>query len=91
MREQTEHYLDQHGWDVAEDEDSWREYQKQRMAKEYQTSVNQRNARKLNAPTWGTEEGWCACSGRFFPENVTLGDHAGDLRMSHWMGDLSSA
>ena len=35
VREQIERYLDRHGWDVAEDEEAWREYQKQRMAKEY--------------------------------------------------------
>ena len=31
-----------------------------------QTSVNQRNARKLNVPTGGTGEGWCdAAAGPF--------------------------
>jgi metal-responsive CopG/Arc/MetJ family transcriptional regulator len=32
---QTERYLDSHGWDVAEDDESWREYQRRRMAEEY--------------------------------------------------------
>lgn len=35
IREQTRRYVDQHGWDVAEDDDSWREYQRRRMAEEY--------------------------------------------------------
>ncbi len=35
VREQTRRYLDEHGWDVAEDESSWREYQRRRMAQEY--------------------------------------------------------
>ena len=35
IREQTRRYLDIHGWDVAEDEESWREYQRRRMAEEY--------------------------------------------------------
>lgn len=35
VREQTRVYIDQHGWDVAEDESSWREHQRQRMAEDY--------------------------------------------------------
>jgi metal-responsive CopG/Arc/MetJ family transcriptional regulator len=35
VREQTRRYLDRHGWDVAEDETSWRNYQQRRMAEEY--------------------------------------------------------
>jgi len=35
VREQTRRYLDEHGWDVAEDEDAWRRYQGRRMAEEY--------------------------------------------------------
>jgi metal-responsive CopG/Arc/MetJ family transcriptional regulator len=35
VREQTRRYLDIHGWDVADDEESWREYQRRRMAEEY--------------------------------------------------------
>ncbi len=35
VREQTRRYLDQYGWDVAEDEDAWRAHQKRRMAEEY--------------------------------------------------------
>ena len=35
IREQTRQYLDKHGWDVTEDEQAWREYQRQRMAEEY--------------------------------------------------------
>jgi len=35
IREQTRRYLDSHGWDVADDEESWREYQRRRMAEEY--------------------------------------------------------
>ncbi len=33
--ERVRQYLDRYGWDVAEDEESWREYQKRRMAEEY--------------------------------------------------------
>jgi metal-responsive CopG/Arc/MetJ family transcriptional regulator len=35
VREQTRRYLDRYGWDVAEDEVSWQEYQRKRMAAEY--------------------------------------------------------
>lgn len=35
VREQVRSYLDRHGWDVAEDEASWRAYQRSRMAEEY--------------------------------------------------------
>jgi len=35
IREQTKRYLDRHDWDVAEDEEAWREYQRSRMAQEY--------------------------------------------------------
>lgn len=36
VREQTRTYLDQYGWDVGEDDEAWRAYQRQRMANEYQ-------------------------------------------------------
>ncbi|MCL4845137.1 MAG: hypothetical protein KJ066_01255 [Acidobacteria bacterium] len=35
LREQTLRYIDQHGWDVVEDESAWRDYQRSRMAREY--------------------------------------------------------
>lgn len=35
VREQTQQYLDRHGWDVADDEAAWRKYQRRRMAEEY--------------------------------------------------------
>lgn len=35
VREQTRRYLDAHGWDVADDEAAWREYQRRRLAEEY--------------------------------------------------------
>jgi hypothetical protein len=35
VQERARQYLDRYGWDVAEDEESWREYQKRRMAEEY--------------------------------------------------------
>ena len=35
VRGQVRRYIDQHGWDVVEDEDSWRAYQSRRMAEEY--------------------------------------------------------
>ncbi|HUF79304.1 MAG TPA: hypothetical protein VMR44_10345 [Thermoanaerobaculia bacterium] len=35
VREQVRRYIDRHGWDVAEDEESWRRYQRQRAAEEY--------------------------------------------------------
>ena len=35
VREQTRRYLDRHGWDVAEDDKAWQEYQRHRMAQEY--------------------------------------------------------
>ena len=35
VRRQTHEYLDRHGWDVVDDEKSWRQYQRRRMAEEY--------------------------------------------------------
>jgi hypothetical protein len=35
VRGQMRRYLDRHGWDVAEDEERWRTYQRERMAREY--------------------------------------------------------
>ena len=35
VRQQTQKYLDRHGWDVVDDEAGWRKYQRQRMAREY--------------------------------------------------------
>jgi metal-responsive CopG/Arc/MetJ family transcriptional regulator len=35
VREQTRRYIDAHGWDVAEDEEAWRRYQRRRMAEDY--------------------------------------------------------
>ena len=35
VRQQTEEYLDRHGWDVVDDEAAWRRYQRRRMAEEY--------------------------------------------------------
>jgi len=35
VRQQTQEYLDRHGWDVADDEAAWRRYQRRRMAQEY--------------------------------------------------------
>lgn len=35
IRERTTRYLDRYGWDVAEDESAWQEYQRRRMAEEY--------------------------------------------------------
>jgi len=35
VREQVGTYLDRYGWDIAEDDDAWREYQRHRMAREY--------------------------------------------------------
>jgi metal-responsive CopG/Arc/MetJ family transcriptional regulator len=35
VRQQTQRYLDKHGWDVVDDDDAWRRYQRRRMAQEY--------------------------------------------------------
>jgi metal-responsive CopG/Arc/MetJ family transcriptional regulator len=35
VREQTRRYIDQHGWDVAEDDSVWRKYQRRRTEQEY--------------------------------------------------------
>ncbi|MEP7009664.1 MAG: hypothetical protein ABJC13_05010 [Acidobacteriota bacterium] len=32
---QVRSYIDKHGWDVADDESRWRQYQQARMAEEY--------------------------------------------------------
>lgn len=35
VRQQTQEYLDRHGWDVVDDEAAWRRYQRGRTAEEY--------------------------------------------------------
>lgn len=35
LRDQVSRYVDRYGWDVAENDDAWREYQRQRMAVDY--------------------------------------------------------
>lgn len=35
VRQQVSRYLDRYGWDVTEDEEAWREYQRRAMAEEY--------------------------------------------------------
>ena len=35
VREQTRKYLDRYGWDVVDDEGSWRDHQRRRAAEEY--------------------------------------------------------
>jgi metal-responsive CopG/Arc/MetJ family transcriptional regulator len=35
VADQTRRYLDAYGWDVAEDEEAWRNYQRRRMGEEY--------------------------------------------------------
>ena len=35
VRQQTDEYLDRHGWDVVDDEQAWRRYQRRRMSDEY--------------------------------------------------------
>lgn len=35
IHEQTRTYIDRHGWDVAEDESAWHDYQAKRTAREY--------------------------------------------------------
>ncbi|MEM7481942.1 MAG: hypothetical protein AAF481_12275 [Acidobacteriota bacterium] len=35
QQKQLRTYLDRHGWDIVEDEESWREYQRGRTAEEY--------------------------------------------------------
>ena len=35
VRQQTQEYLDRHGWDVVDDDAAWRRYQRRRMAQEY--------------------------------------------------------
>lgn len=35
IREQTRAYLDRYGWDVCEDDDAWRDYQRRRTQAEY--------------------------------------------------------
>ena len=37
VREMTRRYLDAHGWDVSEDDEAWRAYQRLRMAGEYRS------------------------------------------------------
>jgi metal-responsive CopG/Arc/MetJ family transcriptional regulator len=35
IRQQVRHYLDRYGWDIAEDDEAWRRYQRHRTAEEY--------------------------------------------------------
>lgn len=35
VQAQVRRYIDQHDWDVADDEGRWRQYQQTRMAEEY--------------------------------------------------------
>jgi hypothetical protein len=35
VREQARRYLDRYGWDVVEDDEAWRKYQRRRMAEDY--------------------------------------------------------
>ncbi len=35
VQAQVRRYIDKHGWDVADDEERWRQYQQARMAEEY--------------------------------------------------------
>lgn len=35
VRDQVTSYIDRHGWDVAEDDEAWRRYQRQRMGEDY--------------------------------------------------------
>ena len=35
VRKQTRYYLDRYGWDVAENAERWRNYQRRQMAAEY--------------------------------------------------------
>ena len=35
VHQQTQEYLDRHGWDVVDDEAAWRRYQRRRMTQEY--------------------------------------------------------
>jgi metal-responsive CopG/Arc/MetJ family transcriptional regulator len=35
IQTQVRRYIDKHGWDVADDEERWKQYQQARMAEEY--------------------------------------------------------
>lgn len=35
IQSKVRRYIDRHGWDVADDEGQWRQYQRARMAEEY--------------------------------------------------------
>ena len=35
VRQQTQEYLDRHGWDIVGDEEAWRRHQRRRMAEDY--------------------------------------------------------
>lgn len=35
LQAQVRRYIDQHGWDISDDEGLWRQYQQARMAEEY--------------------------------------------------------
>jgi metal-responsive CopG/Arc/MetJ family transcriptional regulator len=35
VQQRVRAYIDRHGWDVVEDDEAWREYQRRRMSEEY--------------------------------------------------------
>jgi hypothetical protein len=35
VRERARRYLDRHCWDITEDDEAWRDYQRRRTAEEY--------------------------------------------------------
>ena len=35
IREETRRYIERHGWDVCEDDEAWRRYQRRRTGEEY--------------------------------------------------------
>ena len=35
VRQQVRQYIDRHGWDITDSEESWRKYQRQRTEQEY--------------------------------------------------------
>lgn len=35
VRRRVRRYIDAHGWDIAEDDEAWREVQRRRTAEEY--------------------------------------------------------
>ena len=55
IQTQVRRYIDRHGWDVADDEERWRQCQRDRMAEEYRDDDWSGQCSALPASHWIAE------------------------------------